>query len=54
MKTIEMHEMSAPFFECWKAAGIHLNQQVEGGIPSWLRAHPYPPFFEHLSFRLGN
>jgi hypothetical protein len=54
MYDIEMHEMSDDFLECWKAAGIHLDNQVDGGIKHWLRAHPYPPFLEHLSFRLGN
>lgn len=54
MHEIEMHEISDAFFPCWKAAGIHLSNQVDGGIQSWLRAHPYPPFLEHLSFRLGN
>jgi len=54
MYGIEMQEMSERFLPCWKAAGIHLNKQVDGGIQSWLRAHPYPPFLEHLSFRLGN
>lgn len=54
MYEIEMNEMSDAFFPCWKAAGLHLNKQVDGGISSWLRAHPYPPFMEHLSFRLGN
>ncbi len=49
-----MSEMSEAFFPCWKAAGIHLSKQVDGGIQSWLRAHPFPPFLEHLSFRLGN
>ena len=48
MYEIEMHEMSEAFFPCWKAAGIHLSKQVDGGIQSWLRAHPYPPFLEHL------
>jgi hypothetical protein len=51
---IEIQEMSEAFFPCWKAAGIHLTRQVAGGIQSWLRAHPYPPLLEHLSFRLGN
>lgn len=51
---IEIQEMSKEFFHCWKAAGLHLNKQVDGGIQYWLRAHPYPPFLEHLSFRLGN
>lgn len=54
MHNIEMHEMTEAFFPCWTAAGIHLSKQVDGGIQSWLRAHPYPPFLEHLSFRLGN
>ncbi len=27
---------------------------MDGGLKTWLRAHPYPPFLEHLSFRLGN
>lgn len=54
MHEIEMSEMSQAFFACWKAAGVHLSRQVDGGIQSWLRAHPYPPFLEHLSFRLGN
>ena len=54
MHNIEMQELTEAFFPYWKAAGIHLNKQVDGGIQSWLRAHPYPPFLEHLSFRLGN
>jgi hypothetical protein len=54
MYEIEMQEMSEAFFPCWKAAGIHLGKQIDVGIQSWMRAHPYPPFLEHLSFRLGN
>lgn len=54
MYEIEMQVMSPEFLKCWQAAGMHLNNQVQGGIQSWLRAHPYPPFLEHLSFRLGN
>jgi hypothetical protein len=54
MYDIEMNEMPEAFFLCWKAAGIHLSKQVDSGIKMWLRAHPYPPFLEHLSFRLGN
>jgi hypothetical protein len=49
-----MQEMTPDFMACWQAAGMHLNNQVDGGIHSWLRAHPYPPVLEHLSFRLGN
>lgn len=54
MHNIEMQDMSEEFLKCWKAAGKHLNKQVAGGIHTWLRVHPYPPFLEHLSFRLGN
>lgn len=54
MHNIEMQQMSPEFLKCWQAAGNHLNKQVQGGIQSWLRAHPYPPVLEHLSFRLGN
>mgnify|MGYP000953335780 CR=1 FL=1 len=54
MHVIEMQEMTEAFFPCWEAAAEHLDRQVEGGIRSWLRAHPYPPVLEHLSFRLGN
>jgi hypothetical protein len=49
-----MQEMSQEFYPCWQAAGRHLNNQVEGGIQFWLRAHSNPPVLEHLSFRLGN
>jgi hypothetical protein len=54
MHSIDMHEMTQDFFECWQSAGRYLDKQVQGGIQSWLRAHPNPPFLEHLSFRLGN
>ncbi len=54
MHQIDMQHMSEAFFACWEAAGLHLDRQVDGGIRSWGRAHPYPPFLEHLSFRLGN
>ena len=54
MYNIESQEMSQEFLKCWQSAGKHLNNQVQDGIQSWLRAHPYPPFLEHLSFRLGN
>jgi hypothetical protein len=54
MYDIEMQEMSPEFFKCCQASVMHLNNQVQDGIQSWRRAHPYPPFLEHLSFRLGN
>ena len=54
MHKILSEEMSQDFLKCWQSAGTHLNDQIPDGIQSWLRAHPYPPFLEHLSFRLGN
>ena len=54
MYEVETHDMTPEFLACWKAAGIHISNQVQGGLQSWLKATPYPPFLEHLSFRLGN
>ena len=54
MHNLVMQEMSPEFLKCWQAAGVHLDKQVQGGIKTWLRAHPRPPTLEHLSFRLGN
>jgi hypothetical protein len=54
MYEVETQDMSPEFLECWKAAGIHISNQVQGGLQSWLKATPFPPFLEHLSFRLGN
>ena len=54
MYEVETHDMTPEFLECWKAAGIHISNQIQGGLQSWLKATPYPPFLEHLSFRLGN
>jgi len=54
MHKIETQGMTPDFMPCWKAAGTHLDKQVQGGIRAWLKATPYPPFLEHLSFRLGN
>lgn len=31
MHEIEMQEMSAAFLHCWKAAGIHISEHVDGG-----------------------
>jgi hypothetical protein len=54
MYEIESQQMSPEFRKCWGEAGLHLHRQVQDGIQNWLRRHPYPPFLEHLSFRLGN
>jgi hypothetical protein len=42
MYEIEMQGMAEDFFLCWKAAATYLNNQVDVGIQSWLRGHPYP------------
>ena len=54
MHHIHMAEVSEEFARCWQVAGIHIQNQAQGGLHSWLRAHLNPPFLEHLSFRLGN
>jgi hypothetical protein len=54
MLQIETQDMSPEFYEIWRAAGGHIEQQYQGEMRSWLRADPRPPFLEHLSFRLGN
>jgi len=54
MYEISMSEASSEFTECWKAAGIHIQNQAQGGLRGWLKVDLNPPFLEHLSFRLGN
>lgn len=54
MHNIEIAEVSEDFVRCWSAAGLHIQNQEQGQLQSWLRSHLNPPFLEHLSFRLGN
>ena len=54
MYDVEMQKMSEEFFNCWEAAALYLNSQGREDTISWIRAHPYPPYTEHLSFRVGN
>lgn len=54
MYDVHMATVSEEFARCWKAAGLHIENQAQGPLQSWLRAHLNPPFLEHLSFRLGN
>lgn len=54
MHDIHMSEVSEEFAKCWQAAGMHIQNQAQGDLQSWLRAHLNPPFLEHISFRLGN
>lgn len=54
MHDIEMAEVTEDFAKCWRAAGLHIQNQAGGTLNSWLKANLTPPFLEHLSFRLGN
>lgn len=54
MYDIHLAEVTDDFARCWQAAGLHLQNQAQGSLRSWIRTHLNPPFLEHLSFRLGN
>ena len=54
MHDIHKADVSEEFARCWQAARVHIQNQTQGPLQSWLRAHLNPPFLEHLSFRLGN
>ena len=54
MYEIPLEEVSDDFARCWKAAGLHIQNQAQGSSQIWLKANLMPPFLEHLSFRLGN
>lgn len=54
MHDIHMAEVTEEFAKCWKSAGLHIQNQAQDGLRSWLRSHLNPPFLEHLSFRMGN
>jgi hypothetical protein len=54
MHNIHMSEVTEEFACCWNAARLHIQNQAQGPLQSWLRVHLNPPFLEHLSFRLGN
>ena len=53
MHEIDATPMTSAFQSCWYAGAKHLEAQGQGAI-NWFRAHPFPPYLEHLSFRLGN
>lgn len=53
MYEIPNARMHPDFADCWRAAGIHLQNRVQGKL-SWLRANLDGPALEHLSFRMGN
>jgi len=54
MYEIKQQLFSDEFVKCWQAAGLHIQNQSQGALKSWIRADFNPPFLEHLSFRLGN
>ena len=41
-----MAEVTEDFAKCWQAAGLHIQNQVQGELKSWLRSHINPPFLE--------
>jgi hypothetical protein len=54
MNDVPLDSPSDEFVDCWRAAGLHIEEQAQGGLRGWIRGHLAPPFLEHLSFRLGN
>ena len=44
MHNIEITEVSEDFARCWNAAGLRIQNQAQGPLQSWLRAHLNPPF----------
>jgi len=54
MHEIETESPSPEFFQCWQAAGEHLQSRAEGTELKWLKSRLEPPFLEHLSFSMGN
>jgi hypothetical protein len=54
MHEINQQPVSPEFIKCWQAAGLHIQNQSQGALKSWIRADFNPPFLEHFSFRLGN
>lgn len=50
MCKVETQEMTPEFMKCWQAAGMHIDEQVQGGMQSWLKTTPLrskriPPIF---------
>lgn len=54
MHEIKMSEPSSDFGQMWTAAMTHINDQIDGGLQSWLKSRMEPPFLDHFSFRLKN
>ena len=54
MYDIEMMTTTEEFFDCWRAAAMHLDGQETEHPLRWLKSELSPPYLEHLSFVLGN
>jgi hypothetical protein len=56
MIDIDTGQVTESFFQAWRAAGCHLQDEAarRGLKPIWLKARLEGPFLEHLSLRLGN
>ena len=53
MYLIEQPDPPERFLDAWFAGAEHLQRKGDGHL-MWIRANPYKPFIEHLSFRMGN
>ena len=53
MYLIEQPDPPEGFLDAWFAGAEHLQHRGDGHL-MWIRANPYKPFIEHLSFRMGN
>ncbi len=53
MYHVNNKQATREFLECWCAVGQHI-QAMGGQAVRWIKADPYPPFLEHLSFFYGN
>lgn len=47
-------DLSPEFRAAWTAAGEHIERMAREFPIRWIRSHLFPPYHEHLAFRLGN
>jgi hypothetical protein len=45
MHDVHMAEVSNEFQRCWQAAGLHIQNQAQGDLQSWLRAQTLNDFY---------
>lgn len=53
MYLIDQPDPPEGFLDAWFTGAEHLQRKGDGHL-MWIRANPYKPFIEHLSFRMGN